>query len=107
MTMFKQPLTRCPGCKLNAVVPLMDECAQFSEPYKGWHMVLRCVACHTVREVLVSQATAEAFDRALDAEAASLRYALAQLEHEHMQEHIERFAAALDADAILPEDFCV
>jgi hypothetical protein len=56
---------------------------------------------------LVSQATAEAFDRALDAEAASLRYALAQLEHEHMQEHIERFAAALDADAILPEDFCV
>lgn len=100
--MFKQPLTRCPSCKLNAVVPIMDECQE----RKGhWLLSLRCSACYACREILVTQEQAEVFDRALDDEERKLRAALRRMERASMADDVARFAAALEADAILPEDF--
>jgi hypothetical protein len=47
----------------------------------------------------------DAFDEALDRGTEALASDYEQLVRANMGEEIERFVAALDADAVLPEDF--
>ena len=51
------------------------------------------------------QPTVDRFDEELDHGTEALMRDLKRLTQANMEDEIERFAAALDADAILPEDF--
>lgn len=72
---------------------------------EAWRVSLRCPECESRREGVFSQATVEAFDEQLEAGADDLIGDLRRLYRANMAEEIETFAAALAADAILPEDF--
>ena len=68
-------------------------------------MTLRCPDCETVREGVFAQDTVDAFDERLDVGTDVLTADLRRLTRANMAEEIDRFVAALQADAILPEDF--
>ena len=68
-------------------------------------MRLRCPSCDWSGEALLDQGQMERLDEQLDDGFASLAAALAQLTQANMREQVERFTAALAAEAILPEDF--
>ena len=58
-----------------------------------------------MREGVFTQDTVETFDEELDRGADALARDYRRLMRANMVEEIDRFAAALEADAILPEDF--
>lgn len=68
-------------------------------------MLLRCGACHTRREALVSNLEAAQFDRDLDVAVARIRQEAETLSREQLAEEAERFATALELDLIGAEDF--
>jgi hypothetical protein len=72
---------------------------------ENWSVRLRCPNCHVYREAVFSRQTAEAFEEELDRGADALIHDYKRLMRANMAEEIERFVAALNADAILPEDF--
>ncbi len=71
----------------------------------AWHVELRCPECETCREGVFSQDTVDAFDEELDVGTDALTADLRRLTRANMADEVDRFAAALEADAILPEDF--
>jgi hypothetical protein len=96
-----QDLELCLGCRSNLVYPLQwDE----SGP-ENWSVLLRCPNCDTYREGIFGQRTVDAFEEALGRGADALASDYQRLVRANMVEEIERFVGALDADAILPEDF--
>lgn len=96
-----QDLTVCTNCHRDMVIPV----AWHEEDDSRWNMRRRCGNCgHTTRGVY-DNATAEAYDQALDALNLRLVWDLSRLERFHMAEEADRFAAALAVDAIRPEDF--
>jgi hypothetical protein len=72
---------------------------------KHWSVLLHCPNCHIYRDGVFSQTAVEAFDEELERGADALARDYKRLMHSNMAEETERFAAALRADAILPEDF--
>lgn len=104
--MFRSKLTRCATCKIESVVPIMDECIH-NRVSDHWLLSLVCTSCHMRREVLVRHAQAEAFDRALDEQARLLQSAIRRFERASMEDDIQRFVNAVDADCIWPEDFVI
>ncbi len=70
-----------------------------------WLLSRFCPDCWWTGEDRYEQEVMEAFDVALDDGTDALIRALHRLTAERMQEDVERFAAALHADALLPEDF--
>jgi len=66
----------------------------------AWWMFLRCGECGMSREVAVSNADADRFERALHARAAVLAAQARRLEEERLSAEIDAFAAALDQDLI-------
>jgi hypothetical protein len=62
----------CAFCGEDVVVPVWWE----PEDDARWRMLLRCGACETYRELIVSNEAAEAFERDLEHGAASIRAAL-------------------------------
>ena len=72
---------------------------------ESWGALLHCPNCNVYRDGIFSQQTAEAFDEELDRGAAALVRDYKRLMRANMAEEIERFVDALNADAILPEDF--
>lgn len=97
-------LIRCSRCDLNSMVPLMDVS---HEVPKGWYIKTRCTSCYTEREYVVSQANAGAYDEALDRERAAMIAIAQQQDRAAFEDFTQRFTAALEADALLPEDFHV
>lgn len=95
-------LTICPECDKDFVIPILENCHQVSD---GWHLTLWCAHCYYEREVEVSQNEAEVFDEELDAFLYIVQDDLDLLEYQRLEEENRRFVAALEADAILPEDF--
>ena len=96
-----QELHVCPGCGSDLVYPMgWDEASSDT-----WQVQLRCPECEFCREGLFSQETVEAFDAELDDGTDALTADYRRLCRANMAEEIERFTAALGADAILPEDF--
>ncbi len=70
-----------------------------------WSVTIRCPECETFREGVFSQSAVEAFDEELDAGTDALMADYRRLMRANMAEEVERFAAALDVGAVLPEDF--
>jgi hypothetical protein len=97
----EQDLHVCPECSSDLVYPVgWDEAGSDS-----WQVQLRCPECEAEREGLFSQESVEAFDAALDEGTDALTADYRRLCRANMAEEIERFTAALDAGAVLPEDF--
>ncbi|MEA2347453.1 MAG: hypothetical protein QOG62_1240 [Thermoleophilaceae bacterium] len=72
---------------------------------KNWMVTLTCPNCLTERMGEYSQEIVDELDETLDAGFTTLLAELQELMASNMADEIERFAAALQADAILPEDF--
>ena len=72
---------------------------------ESWRVLLECPNCTIIREGVFTQDTVERFDEELDRGADALARDYRRLMRANMVEEIDRFAAALEADAILPEDF--
>jgi hypothetical protein len=89
-------LEHCPMCGRDFVQPVSWEPAGETH----WWMFLRCGECGMSREVAVSNADADRFERALHARASVLSAQLRKLEQERMSAEIDAFAVALDRDLI-------
>jgi hypothetical protein len=91
----------CPNCSSHLVQPL-----DWSESEKsGWELTLHCPNCDWLTEGVFSQERVDEFEEQLDQGLAEMLNDLRRLTQANMSEEIDRFAAALNADLILPEDF--
>jgi len=70
-----------------------------------WRVALRCPNCEWDATGVFPQELVDAFDEKLDDGTEQVVNDLKRLMHANMSEEIDRFAAALDAGALLPEDF--
>jgi hypothetical protein len=96
-----QDLHVCLECESELVYPIQWE----ESGTDHWAVLLHCPNCDDCREGVFNQDTVEAFDEELDRGADLLAGDYRRLMRANMAEEIERFAGALAADAILPEDF--
>jgi hypothetical protein len=94
-------LHHCPNCSSELVQPVEWEPADGDE----WSVLLRCPECEVYQAGVFGQAELDAYDVELDRGEALLHVAYLQLATENMAVEIEAFTRALDASAILPEDF--
>ena len=91
----------CPECDRDLVYPIDWHEASATH----WEVVLRCPNCEWTEVGRYDQATVDRFDEQLDLGSEVLMRDLRRLERANMEDQADRFAAALEADAILPEDF--
>ena len=91
----------CPACGSSLVYPVAWDAAGTER----WSVELRCPNCELTESVLLDLDVAESFDEELERGAETLISDLARLTEANMREHVERFIAALHADAIQPVDF--
>ena len=91
----------CVECESDLVYPTSWEEAG----PEHWQVDLRCPNCEWHCSGTWSQDVVEEFDEELDRGTEVLTEDYKRLVTANMAEDIERFAQALDADAILPEDF--
>jgi hypothetical protein len=101
MVETRDDLHLCGSCGSSLVYPVDWEEAGPSH----WEVSLRCPNCEWVGTGVFEQDVVERFDEELDRGTEALVSDLRRLIHANMEEEIERFVAALDADALLPEDF--
>ena len=91
----------CGECASGLVYPLEWEEAGPSH----WEVTLRCPNCESVATGVFDQPTVERFDEELDRGTDALVRDLKRLTHANMEDEIERFARALEAGHIVPDDF--
>jgi hypothetical protein len=91
----------CPDCEAGLVYPVEWE----EHDTVHWNVSLRCPNCEWHAVDLYSQDVVDRFDEELDRGTEALVRDLKQITRANMEDEIERFKQALDADAILPEDF--
>jgi hypothetical protein len=91
----------CPECDRDLVYPVDWEEASPTH----WEVELRCPNCEWSEVGTYDQATVDRFDERLDLGTDALVKDLRRMVQANMEAEAERFAAALDANAILPEDF--
>ena len=96
-----EDLHLCLDCGSSLVYPVEWEEAGT----ENWHVVLHCPNCTVEREGVFDQDTVEALDEELDRGAEALARDYKRLMRANMADEVDRFAAALHADAILPVDF--
>jgi hypothetical protein len=95
------PLHECLDCGSGLVYPVdWNEAGP-----ERWTVSLRCPNCETITSGTFRQELVDAFDVELDSGVEALARDLSELARANMADDVERFAAALRADAILPEDF--
>jgi hypothetical protein len=97
----QQDLHVCVECASELVYPVQWEEAGPS----NWSVLLHCPNCDIYREGVFTQENVEAFDEELDRGGDALARDYKRLMRSNMADEIERFVGALEADAILPEDF--
>jgi hypothetical protein len=96
-----QDLHVCVECESELVYPVQwDEAGP-----ENWSVVLHCPNCDVHREGVFTQDNVELFDEELDRGADALARDYKRLMRANMADEIERFVGALEAGAILPEDF--
>jgi hypothetical protein len=99
-----QPTTElhiCPDCASELVYPIhWDEAGP-----ENWRVSLRCPNCEWSATGVFPQDAVDEFDERLDEGTEHVVSDLKQLMHANMSDEIERFVAALEAEALLPEDF--
>jgi len=98
---FARDLHVCIACSSSLAYPIAWEEADSDH----WSVTIRCPECETFREGVFSQHAVEAFDEELDAGTDALTADYRRLMRANMAEEVERFASALQAEAVLPEDF--
>ena len=91
----------CPECDRDLVYPV--EWEETSPTH--WEVLLRCPNCEWTEVDVFDQPTVDRFDEKLDIGTEILIRDLKRLQQANMEDGITRFVAALDAGAILPEDF--
>src|SRR3954454_2072414 len=94
-------LERCRSCRSRLVYPLRWR----RVGPDAWQLDLRCPDCGAVWRERRSTADVRGLDRTLAAGREVLLGHLREIERIEREGEIDRFAAALAADAILPEDF--
>ena len=97
----RQDLHSCPGCASELVHPVAWE----EVGPDHWQIELHCPNCRWDDTGVFHHSDVERFDETLDRGTQILVRDLRQLAHANMEEEIDRFAAALHADHVLPEDF--
>lgn len=91
----------CPECESELVQPV-----DWAEaPHGLWELLLQCPNCFWMDEGVFEQHQVDALEERLDEGLTEMLSDLRRLTQANMSEEIERFAAALNADLILPEDF--
>lgn len=96
-----QDLHLCPECDRDLVYPV--EWEEVSATH--WEVLLRCPNCEWGEVGRFDQPTVDRFDEQLDLGTEILIRDLKRLQQANMEEEVQRFVSALDAGAILPEDF--
>ena len=91
----------CPACEQGLVYPTEWEEADDTH----WDVCLRCPNCEWQNVGTFAQDMVDRFDEELDRGTEALVRDLKRLTRANMEDEVERFAKALAADAILPEDF--
>ena len=91
----------CPDCASELVYPTHWEEAG----PENWRVSLRCPNCEWFATGVFAQDLVDHFDERLDEGTEQVVSDLKQLMHANMSEEIERFVSALEAEALLPEDF--
>ena len=91
----------CGECSSDLVYPVeWDESGA-----THWEVTLRCPNCEWNGTGVFSQDVVERFDEELDRGTEQLVRDLKRMMHANMEDEIERFVHALEADHILPDDF--
>ena len=91
----------CGSCGSELVYPVeWDEAGA-----THWEVTLRCPNCEWAGTGVFEQTIVERFDEVLDRGTEALVRDLKRMMHANMEDEIERFVTALDADHILPDDF--
>jgi hypothetical protein len=91
----------CPQCGSDRVHPL--DWREVED--LRWELDVRCPDCRWTGGDVYEQPEVERYDDVLLADAGDMTEELDRITRENMAEHLERFRAALDADAITPFDF--
>jgi hypothetical protein len=91
----------CPQCGSDRVHPL--DWREVED--LRWELDVRCPDCRWTGGDVYEQPEVERYDDVLLADAGDLTEELDRITRANMAEHLERFRAALDADAIMPFDF--
>jgi hypothetical protein len=91
----------CGECASDLVYPVeWDEAGA-----THWEVTLRCPNCEWSATGVFSQDVVERFDEELDRGTEQLVRDLKRMMHANMEDEIERFVHALEADHIQPDDF--
>ena len=91
----------CPECASELVYPVAwDETDQ-----SRWEVSLRCPNCEWFVTDTFEEDAIQRFDETLDRGTEALVCDLRQLTRANMEDDVERFVAALNAEYVLPEDF--
>jgi hypothetical protein len=96
-----QDLHVCGTCDSELVYPTDWE--EVGETH--WEVLLRCPNCEWAGTGVFDQDTVERFDEELDRGTEALVRDLKRMMQANMEDEIERFVHALQADHIVPEDF--
>ena len=91
----------CINCSSHLVYPVQWE----EDGPQSWNVTLRCPECEWTEAGVFTQDQCDRFDDQLEAGTDALSGDYKRLVTANMSEEIDRFAAALEADAILPIDF--
>jgi len=91
----------CPECECELVQPV-DWGAGTEE---RWELTLHCPNCDWISHGSFDQDQVMQLEEELDEGVAAILRDLKRLATANMSDEIERFATALEADLILPEDF--
>lgn len=91
----------CPECSSELVYPVAWEEADKTR----WEVSLRCPNCEWTTTGIYEEDAIQRFDEMLDRGTEALVADLRQLTRANMEEDVERFVVALNAEHVLPEDF--
>jgi hypothetical protein len=91
----------CAACGSDLVQPI-----SWSEREDGgWELTLECPNCWWTNEGIFTKRQVHELEERLDDGLAKMLGDLKRLTHANMADQIDRFAAALQSDLIVPEDF--
>ena len=91
----------CSKCDSELVQPI----AWGAVSTESWELTLHCPNCGWLTEGVFGQDEIADLEEELDRGLAAILRDLKRLSDANMADELERFAAALEADLILPEDF--
>ena len=91
----------CVNCNSQLAYPVAWE----ESDTRSWNVTIRCPECEWTEAGVFTQEQCDRFDDHLEAGTDALSRDYKRLVTANMSEEIDRFSAALDADAILPIDF--